>query len=320
MTKDLSYYINRFTHLKRDNKNGGAPHKPILLLSLINLFNSAFYKTNEILIAPELVASFKTNWNRLVHTNHHPIFALPFYHMNSEPFWNLIPNFGCEIWIESKGSMRSFSNLTTAVKTATIDQELAALLLLPENRDVLKASILDRYFAETKSNYPTNGLNDFPSGIILQESSEEYKRKILLLKNSVDANFFQEEVFVRSAIFKREIPKIYNNTCAITGMRIDAAANISMVDACHIVPFAQAYDDTLANGIALCPNLHRAFDRGLIAISDQYRVMLSKSFVEDGQSAFNITQFENQQILLPQTEAYFPALENLQYHREKFNF
>jgi len=30
------------------------------------------------------------------------------------------------------------------------------------------------------------------------------------------------------------------------------------------------------NGLALCPNLHRAFDRGLIAISDDYRVVVSE--------------------------------------------
>ena len=35
MIKDLSYYVHCFTSLKRDNKNGGAPHKPILLLSVI---------------------------------------------------------------------------------------------------------------------------------------------------------------------------------------------------------------------------------------------------------------------------------------------
>jgi putative restriction endonuclease len=46
------------------------------------------------------------------------------------------------------------------------------------------------------------------------------------LKNQVDENAFQEEVFIRGGLFKREIPKIYNNTCAITGLRIDAITNI----------------------------------------------------------------------------------------------
>lgn len=138
MKKDLPYYIYCFTHLKRDNKNGGAPHKPILLLSLISLFGNKFYSSNEISITPELVSSFKSNWNRFVTSNHHPIFALPFYHMNSEPFWTLIPNQGCEKWLASKSSMRSFNNLTTAVKAAVIDIDLAILLSKPENREVFK--------------------------------------------------------------------------------------------------------------------------------------------------------------------------------------
>lgn len=204
MGKDLAYYVHCFTHLKRDNKNGGAPHKPILLLSLINLFNKGIYSNQEILITPELVSSFKTNWNKLVFTKHHPIFALPFYHMNSEPFWKLIPNLGCEKWIESKSTMRSFGNLTTAVKTAVIDLELSSILLEPENRDILKIEILDKYFPESKSNYESNGSDDLPTGLMLYDSSEEYKRKIIELKNSVDENAFQEEVFIRSGILKEK--------------------------------------------------------------------------------------------------------------------
>lgn len=320
MNEKLSYYSYCFTHLKRDAKNGGAPHKPILLLSIIHLFEKQIYTNNYIEILPELVASFKSNWSKLVITNHNPIFALPFYHMNSEPFWKLIPNLGCEKWIESKSSMRSFKNLTTAIKTAVIDLELSILLLKPENRDILKIAILDKYFPESKYGYGVNNNDDLPSGMILHESSKEYKRKIMALKNSVDENTFQEEIFIRSGIFKREIPKIYNNTCAISGMKIDATANISMVDACHIVQFAETYDDTLTNGIALSPNLHRAFDRGLISISDDYTVLINKNFIENLKSVYNLSQFENKKILLPNNQSYFPSIENIRHHRSKFNF
>jgi putative restriction endonuclease len=51
-------------------KNGGAPHKPILLLSIIRLFESGIFPNNRIFILPELVASFKSNWSKLVDTNH----------------------------------------------------------------------------------------------------------------------------------------------------------------------------------------------------------------------------------------------------------
>lgn len=311
MTEKLPCYVHCFTHLKRDAKNGGAPHKPILLLSIIRLFEKGIFTNNQIQILPELVASFKSNWSQLVVTNHHPIFAMPFYHMSSEPFWKLIANVGCEKWIESKSSMRSLQNLTTAVNFALIDNDLTELFLQPESRDLLKISILDRYFPETKSNYGNNGNDDLPNVSILNESSEEYKRKIIELKNQVDENAFQEEVFIRGGLFKREIPKIYNNTCAIT--------NVSMVDACHIVPFSEGYDDTLTNGIALCPNMHRAFDRGLISISDNYKVILNKKFVES-KSVYNLSQFAGKQILLPIQLEFYPTLENIAQHRKRFNF
>jgi putative restriction endonuclease len=319
MTQSLPYYTHCFTHLNRDTKNGGAPHKPILLLSIIRLFEKGIFTNNQIHILPELVASFKSNWSQLVVTNHYPIFAMPFYHMSSEPFWKLIPNVGCEKWVESKNSMRSLGNLTTAVNFALIDKELSELLVQPESRDVLTISILDKYFPETKSNFGSNENDDLPNVSILSESSEEYKRKITELKNQVDENTFQEEVFIRGGLFKREIPKIYNNTCAVSGMRIDAITHVSMVDACDIVPFSEGYDDTLTNGIALCPNLHRAFDRGLICISDNYEVILSKNFVEN-KSVYNFSQFEGMKITLPNHLDFYPALENLYQHRKRFNF
>jgi putative restriction endonuclease len=216
--------------------------------------------------------------------------------------------------------MRSFGNLTTAVRYALIDKELSDLLLIPENRDILKIALLDKYFPDTKSNFGTNGDDDLPSETILHDNSERYKQKIIELKNQVDENAFQEEIFIRGGLFKREIPKIYNHTCAVSGLRISAVANVSMVDACHIVPFSEGYDDTLTNGIALCPNLHRAFDRGLISISDDYAILINRNFVENQKSAFNLSQFAGKQIFLPYAEELYPDLGNIAVHRKKFGF
>ena len=103
-------------------------------------------------------------------------------------------------------------------------------------------------------------------------------------------------------------------------MRVSAIASISMVDACHIVPFSECYDDTLSNGIALCPNLHRAFDRGLISLSDDYTVLVNKNFVENKNSVYNISQFAGKQLILPENKDLYPSLENFAKHRCKFSF
>lgn len=76
-----------------------------------------------------------------------------------------------------------------------------------------------------------------------------------------------EEIYIRGSIFKWEIPKLYNNTCCISGLRINATSYLSIVYSQHIVPSNVSHDDTVTNGISLCPNLHRAFDRGLITIN-----------------------------------------------------
>jgi len=88
-----------------------------------------------------------------------------------------------------------------------------------------------------------------------------------------------------------------------------------MIDACHIVPFSKSYNDTITNGIALCPNLHRAFDRGLITIDNNYRVVVSKRFKEN-ETSYGIKVFENKKILLPKQEIYYPLIDNFVWHNE----
>jgi putative restriction endonuclease len=98
-------------------------------------------------------------------------------------------------------------------------------------------------------------------------------------------------------------------------MKIDAIISVSMIDACHIVPFGESFDDTITNGIALCPNLHRAFDRGLIGIDNNYKVVVSKTFKED-ETNYSIKIFENKQIFLPKQKMYYPLTDNFIWHNE----
>lgn len=321
-TKDIKYYSKCFEKLRRDYKNGGAPHKPILLISLIQAFHQKIFTSAKIFITPEFVGLFKSNWNSIVQSNHQCLFTLPFYHMRTEPFWKLIPNEGCELWVNSKSSMRSFANLITAVKYAQIDDELFEILRNKEDSEVLVYFLMEKYFPQSKISFDLGGNNyilDIENQII-NEPQEGYIKRLRFLKKQLDNDAFQEEVYVRSNIFKREIPKIYNFTCSISGLRIDSISNVSMVDACHIIPFSDSYDDTISNGIALCPNLHRAFDRGLISISDNYEVITSNNFSENDNSSYGLKQFEGKKIILPDCKIYYPSLESLKYHRNRFGF
>ncbi len=315
MQETLQKYLRAFERLRIDRAHGVAPHKPILLLSVLQTFQNSFQNNQRIYITPELVALFKTNWSLLVTTKHDCRFALPFYHLTSDKFWNIIPKPGFENILQLKASMRSFANLNAAVDCAIIEDDLFALLKDQKSNGILQQFLLDEYFPNTKVNFSnsSNGQQNLFDDIenkILNEPSEEYRQEIkkLMLQQN------EEEIFLRGSLFKREIPKIYNNTCCISGMRIDATFSVSMIDACHIVPFSSSFDDTVTNGIALCPNLHRAFDRGLIGIDENFKVIVSKAFIEN-ETNYSIRKFENKEINLPISYSYYPLKDNLEWHK-----
>ena len=320
----LRKYVAYFQKLRRDKKNGGAPHKPILLLSIAAMYARNELKDNEIAVSAELVSYFKTFWSQLVTTQHDPNFALPFYHMKSEPFWHLKPKPGYESWVDSKNSIRSLKNLDEAIDYARIDADLASLLLNEESRALLSTSLLDTYFPDKvesiiHTDFENNIIKQLESEI-LYEPTEIYKSKIAQLKKTLNLEQFEEEVFMRGNVFKREIPKLYNYSCCVSEMRISVLGNISMVDACHIVPFSESYDDTISNGFSLCPNLHRAFDRGIISVDENYRVLVSDSFNENLESTYSIRQFEGKKILLPHDSKLHPNLDNFAAHRKRHKF
>lgn len=317
MQETLQKYLRAFERLRIDRAHGVAPHKPILLLSVLQTFQNELNNTQRIYITPELVALFKSNWSLLVTTKHDCRFALPFYHLTSDKFWKLIPKSGFENILQLSASMRSFANLNAAVDCAFVENDLLQLLNDNKNNGILQQFLLDEYFPETKNNFSnTSGgqqrLFDDIENKILNEPSEEYREEIKKLMQQQN----EEEIFLRGSLFKREIPKIYNNTCCISGMRIDATISVSMIDACHVVPFSVSYDDTVANGIALCPNLHRAFDSGLIAIDENYKVIVSTVFKED-ETTYSIRAFIRKGIQLPVQKQHFPLKKNFEWHRIK---
>ena len=110
-----------FKKLRIDRSHGIAPHKPILLLSVLQAFQNYLIINQRIYITPELVALFKSNWSLLVITNHDCRISYPFYYLKSDKFWKLIPKNGFENINQMGSIMKSFFNLNAAIDFAFID-------------------------------------------------------------------------------------------------------------------------------------------------------------------------------------------------------
>ncbi|MDP4264829.1 MAG: HNH endonuclease [Bacteroidota bacterium] len=72
--------------------------------------------------------------------------------------------------------------------------------------------------------------------------------------------------------FKKRVLTAYSNKCAFSGIQL------KLVDAAHIFPVSEpnSTDDT-SNGIALSALYHRAFDRGLVTLNEQYQIVINET-------------------------------------------
>ena len=309
---NLGKYLKSFKTLNRANTvYGKAPHKPILLISIIELIEKGIINDNRVYVNADLVGGFLENWRLLVSSANTPDFTQPFYYLQSEKvdgqqLWLLQPKLGCQI----NAHIKSVNKLIEVLDFGYFSNELYVSLSDPKSRSVIKSLLIDTYFPETKLHFIQNkakgeGYIHDLADFILNEPEAQYKR--ILIQT-------EEDIFVRGSLFKKLVPKVYDSTCSFSGMRLESTFAHSFIDACHIKPFSISNEDTVNNGIALCPNLHRAFDRGLVSISNDYKIIISHHITEN--HAYSLKQLEGRSIRLPFGKLHYPSLENLQWHRQ----
>lgn len=119
---------------------------------------------------------------------------------------------------------------------------------------------------------------------------------------------------VRDASFRfRVVENVYQGRCAMTGLRLTNGYGRAEVDAAHIRPVAHGGPDSVRNGLALSKTVHWAFDRGLVSLSDDLRILTVDRGMDDSA----------RRLLLPDMKALMPAHPDdaphpayLRWHRE----
>lgn len=118
----------------------------------------------------------------------------------------------------------------------------------------------------------------------------------------------------RDASFARQVKHAYAGRCAVSGLELRNGGGRAEVEAAHIKPVADGGPDIVMNGIALSGTIHWMFDRGLISITDEYRLLVSHNKVDSGVAERLFRS--DKKILLPEDERFHPHPEFLKYHRE----
>jgi putative restriction endonuclease len=121
---------------------------------------------------------------------------------------------------------------------------------------------------------------------------------------------------VRDANFRRLVCRAYNDTCAVTGLRIINGGGRSEVQAAHIWSVAQGGPDVVTNGLALSGTIHWLFDRHLISLSPEYRLLVADNRIPT--ELRGLFPDPSAPIHLPKDAALWPNPEYVERHREAF--
>jgi putative restriction endonuclease len=115
--------------------------------------------------------------------------------------------------------------------------------------------------------------------------------------------------------FRQSVLASYNSCCCITGNPVP-----ELLVASHILPWGKFPEQRLNphNGLCLAQTQDAAFDKGLITLDEDYRLVISpylREFLPNDSLTRNFLDYEGKQILMP--EKFPPDAEFMQMHREE---
>ncbi len=254
---------------------GKAPHKPLLLLCLLDMAEAGELAGRTFNRTAGLVLRFKS-YGALV-SERWPTrldMRMPFFYLRTQGFWQAFtlemttaqsPEscFVCELHEE-------FFNLL-----ADADFRLKARLLL-----------VSRYFEPRERVALLVSLGLSAEG---EARSAELEREGAKLNAEAEESARKKG---RNARFAVQVVSRYKFTCALTGLCCLTADGAAIVEAAHIEPFAESQNDDIENGLALCKNAHWMFDEGLWSVQSDGRVVLApQRFTENGPEGLRLLPY-----------------------------
>lgn len=287
-----SRWLATLGKLRVNRSQGLAPHKPLLLLVVLEMIENGDLQSPILKLTPELAFRFSQFGSIVAHRRTQRMdIRLPFYHLSSDGVWSAL----------TKDGTASFD--PKATKFVQISDTFYALAQSAGFRSMARAVLIRSYFDSAEQvalaslvNLSIADLADTNSTARESESSYQSGRDVR---------------------FRLDIVAAYNYTCALTGYRVTTIDGASIIDAAHIHQFSESRNNDPNNGIALCKNAHWMFDQGLWSLDDDYRVIVAHSaFDEDTREQKSLRDFHGQRIELPSNAKLWPDTQHLAWHRE----
>lgn len=288
-------------NVSRSGSRGPAPHKPLMLLTLIDLVEAGEIGADGwVVYDVRLVSRFRDYWDLvLARQRNAPEIPMPFHALGSERD---------RIWTRhtSEGAP-SLAKATT--RLCRLDPELRLLLGESSFRREARRTLVSIYFTPQEQVMFCARL-----GLPLPNTVE-----IEALRRDADG-FKASQRKGRDSRFKSEVLGGYLYTCALTGYRLDTETS-SIVQAAHIHQHAKSGNDDPRNGLALTPDAHWMFDAGLWTATpkgDHFLIRVAKGRFQEGSiDGHTLLSRDGMPLVFDARARLRPGAEFLEWHWEK---
>jgi putative restriction endonuclease len=280
-------WLERMAALRQWARNGvRAPHKPLLLLYALGRFQ-------EDADAPLPYTAVEGDLQRLLSEYGPPrktTPAYPFHHLTSDGVWEVRTDRGPG----SPGS--GVRDLRESGATGRLTPELqAALRREPDLLGRIARLLLDLHFPPSLHGE---------------------------LCEAVGLDLEPAEAELLAAVRRRRDPRMrelvltaYEYRCAFCGYDGRIGAVPVGLEAAHVRWWAFGGPDQVENGLCLCSLHHKLFDKGVLGVGDDHRILVSQRFVGHSDAAReHVTALSGRPLVGPQPGASPVAAEHRDWH------
>jgi putative restriction endonuclease len=244
---NCTHWLGKLANLNvaRTEGRGIAPHKPLMLLTVIDLIEFGDIPDGWVRYDVRLISRFRDYWELVQERQRNsPDIPMPF---------NALGGARDQVWqCFTAAGQPSKSKLTT--RLCNLDPNLFASLQDTDFRREARRILVGIYFTPTEQVMLCARL-----GLPTPNTDA-----IAALRSDAAA-FKASQKKGRDSRFKSDVLGSYYFTCALTGFRLDTETT-SIVQAAHIHQHAVSGNDDPRNGLALTPDAHWMFDAGLWAV------------------------------------------------------
>ena len=287
--------------LKRDKVGTHErPHKPVLLLSILDLVEAGQVTNNQIELSDFLILAFTEYFSVVAQKNDSLNILLPFIHLQGEGFWDLTPKKG-----KSKEFKPSLKRIRENIEFGTFGAGLWKLINNGDSRSHIRQSIIARYFpGRSKELLALSNKLVIKFGGIPQEESPS-------LLQETEAKQYRDNAF------RKVVTRLYDYRCSACGIRV-ILEKVLLVDAAHLIPFSVSQNDHPSNGLCLCKNHHWAMDRHLITPTQNFTWKVSSKMLDERIQDNNyLYQLDGKSILLPEDKRFQPDVDCIAWREER---